>query len=864
MAVLDQYQLDHSSWIPAGVQWIYDTRWLCQTFKAGASGNLTELHLWMMKSASDPINDLIVEIRNVISDYPGSTILATTTIPKASFSTDGWGAEVIATFLTPASVVSGTSYAIVCHQVDGDMTHCYDHFGKSVTNPYPDGKAGRSFDSGSSWTMNDVNDLYFETYVENPTKIKTILSDTKIKVIGQQQTILSDAIITNIINKTILSDTKIKVIGDQKTITSDTKVVDQYQETILSDTKILAIGIQKTILSDAKIAIEVLYDIINKFIFTKQVLSDINNKVNTVIRVFSNINNFINTCKSVISDVTNDFRTQKLTLNNITNDVRFMHSWQKATNGTIQSLGKEYIKVYIGGIEQIDIDIDSISISKDINTSHTATFDLGRAYDATKPTIEATVSIRYYNNSYTNYWELYSGYITQISPAEDPEKIRINCQNKYWEQNKTNVYYHIGHKPTDDKELYYETLAVALTAEHSWTPGIGNFTPETMDNFAVGKSDAITNLIKEMGNYGWFYDVDGTKKLWTAGEGSIIELERQILGENINLYNIINHSFDESVEDIVNKFRVQMGNKIVQKDNRTRTYTGYNYSSYHQFVTPAWDNSLELLSNQTGTGYGFDHRNPALDYSDVFTKYNMPYLNPELSSWSDRYPPYIEIYNVGNAFGFVGLLNLERIETIKEGFTIDYENKTIKFNEPKYLYQTDANGECIAVRAPIIKVFLWKKDYYTYTSNPTDDPETDISNPLMFFTGKMGDYDDTIIKDLNLSNLSIQVGYVQHNYATGVDTIIPSWDDTAFAYDIADWELSKICDKKITGTITITLDALCFYNIDLSKRIYIAGITDEAMNITGITYNISSFAVSLTLENSRYYNRSISIQNHGE
>jgi hypothetical protein len=122
----------------------------------------------------------------------------------------------------------------------------------------------------------------------------------------------------------------------------------------------------------------------------------------------------------------------------------------------------------------------------------------------------------------------------------------------------------------------------------------------------------------------------------------------------------------------------------------------------------------------------------------------------------------------------------------------------------------------------------------------------------------MGTYADTIIKDLNLSNLSIQVGGMR-----GTD-FIPSWDDTAFATDKANWELSKNCDKKIRGTIEITLDAMCYYNIDLTKRIYIAGITDEPMNITGISYNMSNFTVNLTLENKRYYNRTVSFQSHGE
>lgn len=708
----------------------------------------------------------------------------------------------------------------------------------------------------------------------------------------------------------------------KKTILSDAKIkVTDIQSTILSDAKII---IRETIVSDAKIVIEVLSNI-NSYINTvKQVLSDINNKVNTVIRVLSDVNCFINTCKSVISDFNNDFRTKKLTLNNVNNDVRFIYSWQRAADNSFQSLGKSYIRVYIATVEQTDVDVDSINISKDLNNSHTASFDLGRAYDATKPTIESIVEIKY------NDWTLYKGYITEISPAEDPEKMRINCQDEYWKQNKSNVYYHVGHAPADNKELYYSTIKTALSTEHGWNLSIGDFIPQEINNFGVGKSEGISNLIQEIGNYGWFYDVDGTKKLWIAGEGNIIDLERQTLGTNINLYQIINHSFTDSVDGLVNKYRVQMGDKVIRALNETgnsRTYAGYNYSSYNAFLSPAWDSQYEniVTPENPGSGEGWNYHKPehANLYKDVFKKYYMPYLDSKLSSWSDRYPAYVDIYSDWATYGASN-------GRLYEGFTIDYENKTITFNNPIYQYLTNSNGEIIAVRAPSIKVFLWKKNYYTYTVDPTDDPETDISNPLMFFTAKMGSYADTIIKDLNLSNLSIQEGgsYTKESQSTsevqiydGVNStftlehtgqtamaitvncvilnpanysynstagtvtitsplvaddyltfyydyietvIIPSWDDTDFAEDLANWNLSKLCDKKIKGTIEITLDALCYYNIDLTNRIYIDGITESIMNITNIDYDLSNFTVRLTLENSRNYTRTVSYSSHGE
>ena len=124
-------------------------------------------------------------------------------------------------------------------------------------------------------------------------------------------------------------------------------------------------------------------------------------------------------------------------------------------------------------------------------------------------------------------------------------------------------------------------------------------------------------------------------------------------------------------------------------------------------------------------------------------------------------------------------------------------------------------------------------------------------------------YPDTILKDLNLSGMSIQVGGTR-TLPDGTTEVIPSWDDTAFATDYANWKLSQTCDKKIKGNIKITLDTVCFYNIELNKRIYISGITESVMNIISINYNMSDFTVTLELENSRYYQRSTSLPSHGE
>jgi hypothetical protein len=169
----------------------------------------------------------------------------------------------------------------------------------------------------------------------------------------------------------------------------------------------------------------------------------------------------------------------------------------------------------------------------------------------------------------------------------------------------------------------------------------------------------------------------------------------------------------------------------------------------------------------------------------------------------------------------------------------------------------DASGEKISYSRPSITGHFWLKRYWSVTNNPTDNPTTEVSNPLMFFTTKVGSYPITIIEDLDLPSLSIQVG------AKFAGLVIPSWNDTAFAQDYAYWQLSKTSEKHINGSIKITLDATAFYNIDLSKRIFIAGITESPMNILSMTYNLSNFTVDIELENSIGYKRLVSLSKRG-
>lgn len=641
-----------------------------------------------------------------------------------------------------------------------------------------------------------------------------------------------------------------EVISD---IDNDFRFVKNFAfDDITNDFRMVSTLARIDILNDFRLSGASLYDLDNDFRMTGTLVrSDIDNDFRfieppVVTEVISDVYNLFNFVNGIVSNVNNDIRTQKKELNNVNNDFRMIADFQIPGDAGFQSLGKEYIKVYINSVEQTDVNVNSIVINKVLDDSHSASFDLARAYDNTKPDMKSTVEIKY------NDWVIYKGYIVNITPADSPESIRINCYDKYWLNNRTKKYFHVGHKPQDDKDLYYSTIKEGLSNEFSFPIDIGDFVPQVIDCFGQGESDCISSLIQSAGNYSWFYKEDETKKLWEGGKGNIVNITPQTLGTNLGLYQVIRHQFKENIEGIINKFRVQMGEKVIRtfdSTGGTKTYTGYDYRNYSGFAQPDWDGTFESTYMASGD---------SANKEDMFVKYSLPRLDSELESYTDRYPPKIELYIPGSyPYGFASGAPLT------EGFTIDYENKSLILNKPIFAYRIDSDGNITDIRRPGIKLLLWKKKYYSFTASPSEDPESDVSNPLMFFTDKMGSYSETIIENLDLSSLSIQEGSV-YTDAEDNEIVVPSWDDTEFAEDYANWELSKICDKKVSGSIDITLDAFLFYNIDLSKRIMIDNVIDNPLNIVSITINTNTFIVTLNLESIRNYKRTVSLQSRGE
>jgi hypothetical protein len=156
---LDQQQTDSSGASYA----IASNGSLAQTFTAGLSGGVDQVDLNLQRFGS-PTAPLSIEIRDVSGGVPGSTVLASHSVPISSVPTVRAFAPV--SFATPAPVMAGIQYAIVAYSPT-PFGNDYAWSVGGTANPYPGG-AGfgtPTFPPAGPWTQLSTQDLAFKTYV---------------------------------------------------------------------------------------------------------------------------------------------------------------------------------------------------------------------------------------------------------------------------------------------------------------------------------------------------------------------------------------------------------------------------------------------------------------------------------------------------------------------------------------------------------------------------------------------------------------------------------------------------------------------------------------------------------------------------
>jgi hypothetical protein len=158
---LDQQQTD----VSGGDAYVDSAQSLAQTFTAGLTGNLDRVDL-SLRVLNGPTVPMAVQIRNATAVSPGSTVLASQSIPPSGIT--GSFAFVPITFAAPASVAAGTHYAIVAFSTTASpMDYSW---AKSSISVYAGGDASYVPTSPPSGSWLPVSgsgpaDLAFKTYV---------------------------------------------------------------------------------------------------------------------------------------------------------------------------------------------------------------------------------------------------------------------------------------------------------------------------------------------------------------------------------------------------------------------------------------------------------------------------------------------------------------------------------------------------------------------------------------------------------------------------------------------------------------------------------------------------------------------------
>jgi hypothetical protein len=175
---LDQQQTGFDSFSSGAIN---SNESLAQTFTAGITGQVDQADLVLSKFFS-PTEPVTVEIRNVAGGVPGSTVLASTSIPLSAIPADPNAAFVPATFGAPAPVTAGTQYALVAWSTA--MTGSLGWSFRSGTNPYAGGAGLNDQISPPDgvWNTPPGDDFAFKTYVvPSPPPVPPVTHSKKCK-----------------------------------------------------------------------------------------------------------------------------------------------------------------------------------------------------------------------------------------------------------------------------------------------------------------------------------------------------------------------------------------------------------------------------------------------------------------------------------------------------------------------------------------------------------------------------------------------------------------------------------------------------------------------------------------------------------
>jgi hypothetical protein len=151
-----------------GSVYIYDIYWIAQTFTIGNVGpnlvhKITSVKLYLKGAAATLYNDTNIGIRNTDSNSkPTGSNLGSGTIPTGTITTTTSWYEVT---ISPSVIVKpNTMYAIIVSVPTGTVLNRLEWRCDGSSPTYTGGTSASSSDSGGTWTLDGLKDLYFYEY----------------------------------------------------------------------------------------------------------------------------------------------------------------------------------------------------------------------------------------------------------------------------------------------------------------------------------------------------------------------------------------------------------------------------------------------------------------------------------------------------------------------------------------------------------------------------------------------------------------------------------------------------------------------------------------------------------------------------
>ena len=139
--------------------------WTGQTFIPAVTGLLAkaDIQLFCNGCGATPPN-LTLSVRATSAGLPTGADLASTTVPGSAFAS-GASTLFTATFGSPATLSSGTQYALILRPVSAPAGSGYFWI-RSSPSTYANGSRVLSADSGATWSADTTRDYNFKTYMQ--------------------------------------------------------------------------------------------------------------------------------------------------------------------------------------------------------------------------------------------------------------------------------------------------------------------------------------------------------------------------------------------------------------------------------------------------------------------------------------------------------------------------------------------------------------------------------------------------------------------------------------------------------------------------------------------------------------------------